>query len=395
MIIQSILDNDLYKLTMQKAVHEARYGTVPVRYVFKNRRKEGRFNQRFFDRFYEETEAMASLALKDAEEAWLCETLPWLGSHYLAYLRNFRFNPCDIVASMDAGEFAFDIKAPWEESILWEVPLMALISELYFEECDKDWAFNEKAQEQKIVTKAAILRETLFADFGTRRRRSYATQDLVVRNLVGKKGFTGTSNVYLAMKYGVKPLGTMAHEWIMAISALESLRHANRYALRKWNEVYEGRLGIALPDTFGTDAFFGDFDNQLGRLFDGVRHDSGPPIPFADKVVAHYKKLGIDPMTKTIVFSDGLDPETAVQINDHCKGKIRCSFGIGTNFTNDFEGSKALNMVIKMAECDGIPVVKLGDGIGNYFPKRIGDEDALRVAMWTFAGQALDAEKED
>jgi nicotinate phosphoribosyltransferase len=226
-----------------------------------------------------------------------------------------------------------------------------------------------------------------FAEFGTRRRRSYAIQDKVIQAFQTYGGFNGTSNVHFAMKYNLKPIGTMAHEWIMGVSALEGLRHANFHALQNWVRVYNADLGIALTDTFGTPAFFKNFNMRLAKLYDGVRHDSGDPFEFADKVIEHYKSLGIDPMSKVIVFSDGLNVEKCLEIAKYCNGKIRFSFGIGTHFTNDFEGSPALNMVIKIWMCDGVHVVKLGDGTG----KTMGDPDAVRVAQWTFLDTPLDA----
>ena len=386
-ILNSILDTDLYKLTMQKAVLGYRQN-VPVEYDFINRRPEGKFTQEFMDRFNQEIESMSKLALTNAEGDWLESSVSFLGHPYVEYLRNYRYDPSEINAYLENGDLRLKIKGSWERAIMWEVPLMAIISELYFATCDKDWTWNEEVQIAQLIGKAKTLHGHTIADFGTRRRRSYATQDLVVRELRNLSSrFVGTSNVHLAMKYGVKPIGTMAHEWIMGISALESLRHANRYALKIWSKVFDGNLGIALTDTFGTDAFFEDFDGYLARLFDGVRHDSGDPFVFAERVIAHYQKLGIHPMSKTIVFSDGLTPELAAKIGDALAGRIRVSFGIGTNFTNDFPGSKALNMVIKLMMCNGVNVVKISDTPS----KAIGNRDAQRVANWTFFNKGLDA----
>ena len=387
MIIKSILDTDLYKFTMQKAVLAHKQNTI-VEYVFNNRRPEGKFNHKFMDEFMDEINQMVCLSLSDEEAFWMENEIPYLGHSYVEYLRNYRFNPQkELKASLINGDLDLRIKGTWERTILWEVPLMALISELYFKHCEPDWSITDE-QHAQIVCKSQTLKHCdSFADFGTRRRRSFEIQDLVVSSF--KKlspNFTGTSNVYLAKKHGVKPIGTMAHEWIMGISALESLSHANRHALKIWSKVFEGRLGIALTDTFGTDVFFEDFDGYLARLFDGVRHDSGDPYVFAEKVIAHYKKLGIFPMSKMIVFSDGLDPSLAADIAAKFKGRIRTSFGIGTNFTNDFKGSKPLNMVIKLSKINDVPVVKISDTP----TKSIGDKDALRVARWTFSKTPLD-----
>jgi len=385
-IITSILDTDLYKLTMQRAVLDYCPG-VNVKYVFNNRRPEGRFTERFMDRLQFEVKEMGQLRLTTEESNFLHKSCPFVGREYLGYLANFRLTPEHVQTELKDEELRLQIEGSWEETILWEVPLMAIISQVYFEVCDTEWKFDRIEQLQKIRNKGRKLVGYKHADFGSRRRRSFETQDLVVKTLKDNVGFVGTSNVLLAMMHDVRPLGTMAHEWIMGISALEGLRHANRHAMRAWSQVYKGWLGTALPDTFGSEAFFGDFDHYLARLFDGVRHDSGEPLKFTDKVVAHYKSLGIDPMTKTIIFSDGLDVHEATRIAIYCYNKIGCSFGIGTNFTNDFEGSKPLNMVIKLAECNVVPVVKLSDTP----TKAIGDKDALRVAKWTFLGTPLDA----
>lgn len=393
-IITSMLDNDLYKFTMQRAVLGYKQ-KVPVRYVFNNRRPDGKFNDAFMEQFNRELAHMGTLHTINSEIGFLVETCSFLGAEYLQYLHNFRYKPEQVTAKLVGnGDLELEINGPWEETILWEVPLMAIISELYFNYCDDDWERGGVPQDKKLRQKAEILQNVTFADFGTRRRRSYETQDMVVRFFkhLCPRNFVGTSNVHLAHKHEVKPLGTMAHEWIMGVSALEGLKHANRHALKIWSDVYKGDLGTALPDTFGSEAFFGDFDSYLARLFDGVRHDSDDPIKFMERVVKHYKSLRIDPMTKTIIFSDGLTSQEAQRISHHCHNRIRCSFGIGTHFTNDYDKpgglpSKALNMVIKLSHCAGVPVVKLSDNPG----KAIGDKDALRVAKWTFFGTPLDA----
>ena len=182
-------------------------------------------------------------------------------------------------------------------------------------------------------------------------------------------------------------MGTMAHEWIMGVSGLDGLRRANREALWRWADTYDGNLGIALTDTFGTDAFFEDFGSKLARLYDGVRHDSGDPFEFGERVIAHYESLGIKSMTRTIIFSDNLDVETAIKLREYFSGRINVSFGIGTHFTNDFAHSASLQVVMKMWSIDEVPVVKLGDDPG----KTYGDPEACRVARWTFTGQPLDS----
>jgi nicotinate phosphoribosyltransferase len=412
-IIKSVLDNDFYKLSMQRAVLD-RYCGTPVCYKFINRRPEGKFNKKFFAALQDEVSLMQYLATASHEidRLRISGVDRFLGNTYLQWLKGFRYDPNLIKMKLADNELKLTIVGPWEHAIMWEVPLMAIISELYFQYCDTDWEWDEKQQESQLLEKMNLLKQEQqnpnlwwlnanpvhFADFGTRRRRSYQTQDVIVNRLKHFAGFVGTSNVHLACKHKVKPIGTMAHEFIMGISALESLRHANRYALRAWAKVFKGDLGIALTDTFGTKAFWDDFDGALARLFDGVRHDSGDPFEFIEETIAAYEKLGIDPRTKTIVFSDGLDFDTVYHLNKACwngnQGMyINCSFGIGTNLTNDFKQrsdptqvSKPLNMVIKMTHCDNVPVVKLS----SVPSKATGEKDALQVAMWTFFDYLLE-----
>jgi len=390
-MIISILDSDLYKLTQQWFVLQ-QYSDVDVTYVFNNRDLNMKFTPEAVEVIKHRIIGMSNLTLTDDEHDWMKNTLPFLPVTFRQYLAAYRYNHRQVSVNLiNDGQLQITIHGKWRETILWEVPVMAIVSQVYFEYVDRDW--NDDGQIENINRKAQALSEAgcLFADFGTRRRRNFNIQDMVVREMKKYKGFTGTSNPYLAMRHGVKAIGTIAHEAYMGVSVLEGLRHANRFCMDKWQEVYKADLGIALPDTYGLDAFLGDFTLLHAKSWDGVRHDSGDPKVFADKVINHYEKLRIDPTTKTIVFSDGLDVPTAIDINNYCKGRIRCSFGIGTNFTNDYKKasdqtrSKPLNMVIKLRDVNGIPVVKLSDNP----TKAIGDPDAIKVAMWTFFNKPL------
>ena len=207
---------------------------------------------------------------------------------------------------------------------------MAAVSELYFTTIEKEWKENPKngctlesvltAYEEKILEIGKVLEENncFFSEFGTRRRRSFELHDHVIKTLFRYKTLTGTSNVYFAKKYGLKAIGTIGHEWIMGTSALVGLRHANRFAFENWVKVYNGDLGIALTDTFGSEAFFKDMDLKLSKIYDGFRHDSGDPYKFVDRVIEHYRKMGIDPMKKVIVFSDALDADSAIGLKKYC-----------------------------------------------------------------------------
>jgi nicotinate phosphoribosyltransferase len=400
-VIKSILDNDLYKFTMQLAVLEL-FPRAEAEYRFTNRG-----TQRFSTEFVEELERIideeiSKLALTEEEYNWLSEHCPYLKPMYLEYLRNFRFKPGEVKVCLTEGkDLDIRIKGPWHSTILWEIVLMAAVSELYFTTIEKEWKGNSQkgctsesvlaAYENKIFEMGKALEENdcLFSEFGTRRRRSSELHDYMMKTLTGIKTLTGTSNVYFAKKYGLKPIGTVGHEWIMGTSALVGLRYANRFAFENWVEVYNGDLGIALTDTFGSKAFFKDMDLKLSKIYDGLRHDSGDPYDFVDSVIEHYRKMGIDPMKKLIVFSDALNADTAIQLKKYCEGKINCSFGIGTSLTNNsdfFRESPPLNMVIKLHSIDGIPVVKLSDSP----EKETGERDAIRVANYIFGRKGLD-----
>lgn len=387
-IIRSILEQDCYKLNMCANILRHHPG-VTTEFRFNNRRPEGAFNDGFLTAFNREIRAMGSLSLKDDEEDFVHQEMPWLRPHFLAFLKNFRYKPEQVDVRLVDGELEINFKGPQETNMMWEVPTMALISELFFEHCETSWRHGNWAQRymDRTIEKTKILNNCFVSEFGLRRRHSYDIQDLAVRAFKEHHSkFVGVSNVHMAMKHGLKPIGTMAHEMFMFYSVMRGLRHANRYVLEDWMETFKGEVGIALTDTFGTPAFYEDFIGILARAFDGVRHDSDNPYKFGESVIGHYKVLRIDPISKTIVFSDSLDSKRAAAIEEYFRGKIKTSYGIGTHLTNDFPECEALNMVIKLWSVAGVPVVKLSDVEG----KQIGDPDALRVAKWTFLGRALD-----
>lgn len=393
--IQSILDNDLYKFSMQNAVRLL-YPNVRVKYGFIDRAPKGNWTKAAVNKLKRKIQDMASLRLSEDERAKAQKKLPWVPLDYWIFLSDYRFDPSEVKVWLRKGKLHLEIAGLWMRTILWEVPLLALISETYYEEIDTNWS--DEGQDELMVEKSARLTaaRVFWGDFGTRRRRNFEAQERVVRICKNQPNFTGTSNVYLAVKYDVKALGTMAHEWIMGHSALFSLRHANRYALHAWNSVYHGALGTALPDTFGTDAFLRDFDGVLARLFDSVRHDSGDPYEWAEKFIAHYGKLGIDWRTKPFGFTDGNDVDSAIAIQEWIDARNgKCWFGIGTSMTNDFgPQSPALKIVIKLTEVTGtdgvtVPVVKLSDNP----EKASGDPDAIEIALWTHHGRPLSGSK--
>lgn len=383
MIIKHFTDNDLYKFSVMHAIQRL-YPWSYVKYQFFNR-GETQFPEGFEKRLKEEVEAMRSLRLTKEERSFIEKRCYFFDPVFIDFLEGYRFNPDEVKISQKNGELNVIIEGFWYRTVLWEVPLMAIISQLYFE------MQNDIPQglEEKTIVKAETLKEldADYSEFGTRRRFSFEVQDEVVGLLKKYSGnnFKGTSNVYLAMKHNTTPIGTMPHEWFMYHGALFGYRAANIKALEAWVEVYQGSLGITLTDTYTTDSFFKSFSLQQAKLFDGVRCDSGDPIEFTDKAIEFYKKNRIDPASKTIVFSDSLNVESVKEIKEYVNGRIHDTYGIGTYFTNDV-GAKALNIVIKLTgikpvpgEEDYLEAIKLSDVLG----KNTGNQKEIEISKLT------------
>ncbi len=380
-VVKSILDNDYYKFTMQNAVIKL-FPYASARYSFINRGKT-EFPDGFAEVLRAEVDKLADLKLTEAEKSFLLTSGPYLDPTYIDFLRGYRYNPTEVDIKQEGGDLQVHVEGHWYRTILWEVPLMSLISELYYRETGKERLPDDKVRE---IAKEKILHYkemgVKIADFGTRRRHSYEVHKMIVETLqkYGGDTFTGTSNVALAREFNTKPIGTHAHEWFMFHAARYGFKMSNILALENWVEVYRGDLGIALSDTYTTEVFFESFDKKFSKLFDGVRHDSGDPIEFAKATIDHYKSLNIDPLSKTIIFSDGLNPDKVDRIAQYCRGKIGMSFGIGTNFTNDV-GLEPLNIVVKMYEAlpekgSWTGVVKLSDVRG----KHTGSPEMIELA---------------
>ena len=379
--LKSILDNDFYKITMQNAVVKL-FPNEKVKYQFINRGKH-HFPEGFAEELRKSVNAMAELKLTKDEKQFLKETCPYLELPYLDFLGGYHYDPSEVKIVQTENDLQVTVEGEWYRTILWEVPLLALISELHYEMNHLERDSNEMVI-GKTLEKANQLNKlgVTFAEFGTRRRHSYKVQDLVVEALVQNKTskFIGSSNVHFAMKYGVKPIGTHAHEWFMFHAAEYGFKMANALSLEHWVDVYRGDLGVALSDTYTTDVFFQQFDKKFAKLFDGVRHDSGDPIEFANKTIKHYEENGINPLFKYIIFSDGLNLEKVEEITKAFKDRIVISFGIGTNLTNDV-GLKPMNIVMKLIAAqsingDWIPTVKLSDEKGKY----TGDPKMIELA---------------
>ncbi|MGY4492120.1 nicotinate phosphoribosyltransferase [Pseudomonas sp. TE3610] len=366
-IVQNLLDTDLYKLTMMQAVLH-NYPNVEVEWEFRCR--NGEDLRPYLAEIRYQIERLCELSLSSDQLDFL-ERINFMKPDFLRFLGLFRFNLRYIQTSIDNDQLSIRLRGPWLHVILFEVPLLAIVSEVRnrvrYREVTLGQAREQLYRKFEWLTANASadeLAELQVADFGTRRRFSYKVQEEVVtvlkHDFPGR--FVGTSNVHLARELDIKPLGTMAHEWIMAHQQLgPRLIDSQSAALDCWVREYRGLLGIALTDCITMDAFLSDFDLYFAKLFDGLRHDSGDPVVWAEKAIAHYQKLGIDPMSKTLVFSDGLNLPKSLEIFRALRGRINVSFGIGTNLTCDIPGVEPMSIVLKMTDCNGQPVAKISD----------------------------------
>ncbi|SMG21665.1 nicotinate phosphoribosyltransferase [Sphingobacterium psychroaquaticum] len=379
--LTSILDNDFYKFTMQYAVVKL-FPKARARYAFINRGKH-KFPPGFDHKLKEAIAEMAGLKLSKQEKVFFAAKCPYIDPTYFDFLEGYRYDPEEVHIVQEGEDLTVRIEGYWYRTILWEVPIMSLICELFYEFTEQERIDDDAVRQivQDKMVKYDKLNITI-ADFGTRRRHSYAVHDLVIETLKANlsKTFIGTSNVHFAMKYQTTPIGTHAHEWFMFHAAKYGYKMANLLGLEHWSDVYRGDLGIALSDTYTTAVFFKQFDKKLTKLFDGVRHDSGDPVEFAQLTIDHYKSKGIDPRSKEIIFSDGLDYDKVETIVRFCEGKIGHSFGIGTDFTNDV-GLPRMNIVLKMVEAKPedsawTPVIKLSDEPN----KHTGEQDEITIA---------------
>ncbi|MFC4863411.1 nicotinate phosphoribosyltransferase [Pseudomonas sp. MAHUQ-62] len=370
-IIQNLLDTDFYKLTMMQAVLH-NYPNAEVEWEFRCRNDEDLTPYLAEIRF--QIEQLADISITPDQLNFL-ERIPFIKPDFTRFLSLFRFNLRYLQLGIDNGQICVRLRGPWLHVILFEIPLLAIISEVRNRYRYRDVKLTharERLYRKLDWLKANASDEELsgfqLADFGTRRRFSYKVQEEVVhilkRDFPGR--FVGTSNVHLAREYDIKPIGTMAHEWLMAHQQLgPRLIDSQIAALDCWVREYRGLLGIALTDCINMQAFLNDFDLYFAKLFDGLRHDSGDPLQWAERAIRHYQNLGIDPQTKTLVFSDGLDMPRALALYRALRGRIQVSFGIGTNLTCDIPGVEPMNIVIKMTACNGQPVAKISDEPGK------------------------------
>jgi len=379
MIIPSLLDTDLYKFTMMQVVLH-HFPGAQVEYRFRCR-TEGVDLTPYMDEIRAEIADLCRLRFTPRELEYL-RSWRFLKSDFVDLLKLFQLDERFIEVSPNGapGEIDIAIRGPWLHTILFEVPVLAIVSEIYYRHTQPRPDFEEGRRRlaAKVVEINGV-EESGFhiADYGTRRRFSRTWQDEVVRTLRDRLGpkFVGTSNVKLAMEHALTPLGTMAHEYLQACQAVgPRLRDSQVFAFNMWSREYRGDLGIALSDVCGMDAFLRDFDLFFCKLFDGVRHDSGDPFEWGEKLIAHYQRMRIDPRTKTMVFSDSLNIPLAIRLFRHFNGRMQMAFGIGTNLTNDL-GYDSLQIVIKMTRCNGQPVAKISDE-----PSKAMDYDPSYVA---------------
>jgi nicotinate phosphoribosyltransferase len=385
MIIGSLLDTDLYKFTMMQVVlHQ--FPGAQVEYRFKCRNAEidpatGQVKMAlapFAAEIRDEIRLLCGLHFQEAELAYL-RSMRFIKSDFVDFLGLFRLNEKYVtVSSLPSGEIDITIRGPWLHTILFEIPILAIVNEVYFRNTQRlpDLLEGRHRLDVKIgQLRSEGLSDLKIADYGTRRRFSKAWHEEVLRVLSARLGtgqspghaagvggqLAGTSNVLYAMKLGLVPLGTMAHEYLQACQALgPRLRDSQTYAFESWAKEYRGDLGIALSDVYGMSAFLRDFDLFFCKLFDGARHDSGDPFDWGERMLAHYSRNRVDPRTKTLIFSDALTVPRTIELYQRFRGRCQLAFGIGTNLTNDL-GYEPLQIVIKMVRCNGQPVAKLSD----------------------------------
>lgn len=368
-VLHTLLDTDAYKLHMQQAVFH-HYHDVHVAAEFRCRGDD--LLGIYADSIREQVDAMQHLALQDDEYHWL-SGLPFFKADYLTWLRDFRYKPEQVTVTNDNGKLNIRLAGPWREVIMWEVPLLAVISELAHRYRSPETGVEQAVAslEHKLVefshlTEGLDMSRFRLMDFGTRRRFSREVQQAIIKRLQQEPWFVGTSNYDLARRLDLTPMGTQAHEWFQAHQQISpDLANSQRAALAAWLDEYPNQLGIALTDCITMDAFLRDFGPEFAERYQGLRHDSGDPVEWGEKAIAHYEKLGIDPMTKVLVFSDNLDLAKAVDLYRHFSSRVNLSFGIGTRLTCDIPQVKPLNIVIKLVECNGKPVAKLSDSPGK------------------------------
>lgn len=374
-IINSLLETDMYKFSMGQTIFH-QFTSYKTTWTFKCRNKDVHFTDEMVEEIREQVQAFCQLRFTEEELEYL-DNITWIKGTYVDFLRLWqpRYEEFTITTDASCG-LAIDAAGTWLNTSMYEIPVLAIVNEVYFRMA-YDYDVLLKQFKRRLDEKVRLLEEDTyrlsdFSEFGLRRRLSAEAQEMAVKaiaevELPADSHFIGTSNVYLAKKFNLKPVGTMAHEWIMCTGQgnhKHNPAYSNWYALDAWVKEYGILNGIALTDTITTDCFLRDFQLTYATLFSGVRHDSGDPYEWGDKMIAHYNSLGINPRTKTLLFSDSLDFERATALYDYFKDKAKVAFGIGTFISNDTD-EDALNIVMKTTKCNGMDVAKISDVAGK------------------------------
>lgn len=365
--VVSLLDTDLYKFNMNQVMFH-KHTNLNGKYIFKCRNRGVEFTEEICEEINAQIDHLCTLTFTDEELDYL-STLRFIKKDYIEFLRLWRPLRRYVNCWLDGTELHVEVDGPIFSAMQFEIYLLEIVNEVYFR-MKYDYLNLVASAREKLYHKILGFREELydfkFAEFGCRRRLSREWQDYVVGELLKTGYCVGTSNVYLAMKYGCKPIGTYAHEYVQMYQGIPgvTLAYTNKMAMDEWFEEYQGDNGTALTDTLGTDLFLMDFNKLQANCYTGVRHDSGDPIEWGEAMIAHYESLGIDPKTKTLLFSDSLNFDKAQTIYNHFRGRINVSFGIGTYLSND-TNVDPLNIVIKLQYVNGHPVAKLSDDWGK------------------------------
>lgn len=371
-IIISLLETDMYKFSMGQVIFH-QFSDYKTTWSFKCRNKDVFFTDEMVEEIKEQIKAYCNLRFTEDELQYL-DNILWIKGSYIDFLRLWqpRFDDFNITTDAECG-LAIETKGTWLNTSMYEIPVLAIVNEVYFRMA-YDYnhlikVFNEKLEEKVgwLEIHQSKYHLSSFSEFGLRRRLSAEAQEMAVKRLATAKysssTFVGTSNVYLAMKNVLKPTGTQAHEYIMCVGQgnhKHNPAYSNWYAMESWVKEYGILNGTALTDTITTDCFLSDFNLTYATLFSGVRHDSGDPYEWGDKIIKHYEELGIDPQTKTLLFSDSLNFKKADEIFRYFQGKAKVAFGIGTYISNDTD-VEPLNIVMKVTKCNGQDVAKLSD----------------------------------
>ncbi|MCM1076588.1 MAG: nicotinate phosphoribosyltransferase [Bacteroides sp.] len=355
-IITHFTDDDLYKFTMCCAVID-NYPRAQVKYTFIDR-DSSIYPSGFAKELETQIEALETVVVSDDEIEFMKRRCPYIPFWFYTYLKGYRYNHKRVKVHQDCdGHLAIEIEGGWSDTILLEVKILAIVSELYYMMTGEMHKFDLETYYTLSFNKAKRLIDAgcMFSDFGTRRRASFDAQETVVKAMSdcehtaeGPGRFVGTSNVYFAMKYDLTPIGTMAHELICGIAGMYGPQMANHLAMKAWSTTYRGALGTFLYDTYGWDIFSMNFSEDYANMFKGLRVDSGDNLDELKKIVDKYTSLGIDSRTKQVVFSNALDVDRAIDIQNRAESLCQPSFGIGTHFTNDFKDIKPMNIVIKL-----------------------------------------------